>query len=97
MGQMRTEIMEKANLRDIFNGEALIQIYSVNSFARLKNVELYEDRMLDIEFEDGRELLLINDKKQADAIVRQVRGIHLEIQKNRKEQSKENTLLYRGQ
>ena len=52
--------------------------------------------MLDIEFEDGRELLLINDKKAADAIMKQINSIFFEINKERQERSKENDLLYRG-
>ena len=95
-GVMRAEAMENSQLREIFDGQKLIQIYSVNSFSRLRKVELYEDRMLDIEFDDGRELLLINDKKAADAIVKQINSIVFEINKERQEQSKENALLYRG-
>ena len=82
---MEDDIRFKPRLADTFNGRCLTQIYSVNSFSQLRKIELHGDRMLEIEFEDGGELLLIHKKAEADAIIRQVRSIHNEILKNRQE------------
>jgi hypothetical protein len=45
-------------------GNQLIQIVSLNKISELKSVELYE-RILDLDFEDGREILEISEEKVA--------------------------------
>jgi hypothetical protein len=45
-------------------GNQLIQIVSLNKISELKSVELYE-RILDLDFEDGRDILEISEEKVA--------------------------------
>ena len=40
-------------------GNSLIQIVSLNSLKELKTVELYEETTLELDFEDGREIIEI--------------------------------------
>jgi hypothetical protein len=42
-------------------GNSLIQIVSLNSLKELKTVELYEETTLELDFEDGREIIEIED------------------------------------
>ena len=51
--------------------------------------------MLDLEFEDSREILQINDKRSAESIRDQIGRIHQDILKEKAEISTENQLLYR--
>lgn len=39
----------------------MIQIVSLNSLKELKSVELYEETTLELDFEDGREIIEIED------------------------------------
>ena len=55
------DIAQNHRLRDTVYQKKLIQIYSVNDICHMKRIELYEGRMLDIEFEDTREIIQIND------------------------------------
>lgn len=57
---------QNRKLRDTVHLKKLIQIYSVNDLCHMKKIELYEGRMLDIEFEDTREIIQINDLKDAE-------------------------------
>jgi hypothetical protein len=52
---------ENERLKGVFVGDGLIQISSVNSYSYMRSIELHENRMFDIVFEDNRELLTIND------------------------------------
>ncbi len=45
----------------------MIQIVSLNKISELKSVELYE-RILDLDFEDGREILEISEEKVAKTV-----------------------------
>ena len=51
--------------------------------------------MLDIEFEDTREIIQINDLKAAETIKAKIEGLHTEMIKEQEEVSTANQLLYR--
>ena len=87
---LREEVRNNNQLRDTVHGEAMIQIWSVNNLHQLKKIELYEGRMLDLEFEDSREILQINDTRSAESIRDQISRIHQDILEEKAEVSTEN-------
>ena len=84
--QARMQDMEEnERLRYTQSGNSLVQISSVNNYSFMQSIELYENRMFDIVFEDNRELFTINDQKTAEAIKRVIQSLHSEAVKARKE------------
>lgn len=64
-------------------GNQLIQIVSLNKISELKSVELYE-RILDLDFEDGREILEISEEKVAKTAHQKVKALLKEYRKEEK-------------
>ena len=91
----RQDIEENERLRGIFVGESLIQISSVNSYSHMQSIELHENRMFDIVFEDNRELLTVNDQKTAETIYRTLKSLYSEIEKVRRESQNKSALVYK--
>ena len=78
-------MQENDRLERVFVGNGLVQISSVNSYAQMQSIELYEGRMLDIVFEDNREMLDIDDRSVAEKINKTIRGLYSDIEKTKKE------------
>lgn len=60
----------------------------------MKSIELYENRMFDIVFEDNRELFTINDQKTAEAIKRMIKSLQSEAIKMKSETQSEKSTLF---
>jgi len=79
------DMQDNERLSRVFHGSGLIQVCSVNSYAQMQSIELYENQMFDIVFEDDRELFTINDTKVADKIYRTIKSLHSDIEKVKRE------------
>lgn len=63
----------------------------------MKSIELYENQMFDIQFEDTREIITVNDTKAAEVIKHSIESLFNEAVKFKKEsQGPGNNLLYRS-
>jgi len=56
----------------------LVQIMWVNMLADLKSIELHEGKVLEIEFVDGREIVMIKDIEMAQTIKTRVESLYRE-------------------
>ena len=66
---------------------------SVNPLADLKSIEMHEGKVLDLEFRDGREIVMIKDLEMAQQIKSRVEGLHRE--QSQDQDFKTNSLLYK--
>ena len=60
----------------------MTQIISVYKFSELVRIELYENKMVDLEFKDGREILELSDPRIAKALSQKIETLHKEFNKD---------------
>lgn len=88
------DMEQTPRLKNVFVGDSLIQISSVNSYSQMLSIELHESKLFDIVFEDSRELLEVNDKHLAETIYRTVKSVYNEVERIRKEPKNQSLLSY---